>query len=57
MLDRSQRMQLRWYGHLPRMEDSRWPNRLTSGHRTVGEEEDHIIMEEQSDGFHEKQKV
>ena len=42
ILDRIQRRQLKWYEHLLRMEDSRWPKRFTSGHRTVGgEEEDH----------------
>ena len=40
ILDRIQRIQLKWYGHLLRMEDSRWPKKISSGHRTVGGEEE-----------------
>ena len=41
-LNRIQRRQLKWYGHLLRMEDSRWPKKIASGHSTEGgEEEDH----------------
>ena len=28
VLDRIQRRQLKWYGHLLRMEDSRWPKKI-----------------------------
>ena len=28
ILDRMQRRQLKWYGHLLRMEDSRWPKKI-----------------------------
>ena len=28
ILDKIQRRQLKWYGHLFRMEDSRWPNKI-----------------------------
>ena len=28
ILDRIQRRQLKWYGHLLRMEDSRWPKKI-----------------------------
>ena len=41
ILDRIQRRQLKWYGHLLRMKDSHWQRRFTSGHRTVeGQKED-----------------
>ena len=40
ILDRIQRRQLKWYGHLHGMEDSRLPKRFNSGHRTVGGEEE-----------------
>ena len=39
ILDRIQRRQLKWYGHLLRMEDSRWP-KIYQWARTVGEEEE-----------------
>ena len=42
ILDKIQRRQLKWHGHHLRMEDSRWPKKITSGHRMIGgEEEDH----------------
>ena len=37
--DRIQRKQLKWYGHLLRMDDNRWRRRFTSEHRMVGGEE------------------
>ena len=40
ILDRIQRRQLKWYRHLLRMEDTRWPKRFISGHLTVGGEEE-----------------
>ena len=40
ILDRIHRRQLKCYGHLLRMEDSHWPKKFTSGHRTVGGEEE-----------------
>ena len=40
ILDKVQKRQLKWNGHLLRMEDSRWQRRFTSGHRTVGGEEE-----------------
>ena len=39
ILGRIQRRQLKWYGHLLRMEDV-GQRRFTSGHRTVGGEEE-----------------
>ena len=45
ILDRIQRTQLKWYGHLLRMNDSLCSKRFTSGHRSLGEDEDLIIME------------
>ena len=42
ILDAIQRGQLKWYGHLLRMEASRWPKRKTA-----------TIMEEPSDGLRE----
>ena len=33
ILDRIQRRQLKWYGHLLRMEDSRWPKKIYHGKR------------------------
>ena len=57
ILNRIQRRQLKWYGHVLRMEDSRFPRNITSGNRMVGgEEEDRNNHEEPSDGLHEKQK-
>ena len=40
IVDRIPRRQLKWYGHLLRIEDSYWRRRFTSGHRTVGGEEE-----------------
>ena len=42
ILDRIQRRQLNWYGHLLRMEDSRWPKKI---YQAGGEEEDHNNQE------------
>ena len=37
ILDRIQRRQLKWYGHLLRMENSHWPKKI---YCTVGGEEE-----------------
>ena len=39
ILDRIQRGNLKWFGRLLKMEDSRWA-KTYSGHRTVGGEEE-----------------
>ena len=39
ILDRIQIRQLKWYGHLFRMEDGRWP-KIIYQYRTVGGEEE-----------------
>ena len=39
ILNRIQRRQLKWYGPLLRMEDSRWPKKIYQ-YRTVGGEEE-----------------
>ena len=39
ILERIQTRELNLYGHLLRMEDSRWSKKFISGHRTVGGEE------------------
>ena len=39
ILDRIQRRQLKWYGHLLRMEDSCWPKKIYQW-TPVGEEEE-----------------
>ena len=42
VLNRIQRSQLKWYGHLLRMEDSRWKKKIYQWTPQVGgEEEDH----------------
>ena len=40
ILHLTKRRQLKWYGHLITMTDSRWPKRFASGHRRVGGEEE-----------------
>ena len=58
VLDRIQRRQLKWYRHLLRMEDRRWPKKIYQwtphGRRRRGRPQQN--MEEPSDGLHEKQK-
>jgi hypothetical protein len=41
MLDRIQRKQLKWYGHLLTMEVVVGQRRFTSEHRTIGGEEEY----------------
>ena len=55
--DRIQGRQFKCYGHSLKRKIVVDKRRFSSGHRTVGgEEEDGTIMEEPSDGLHEKQK-
>ena len=58
ILDRIQRRQLKWYGHL-RMDGSHWSKKIYLPVVTARQEEKGktaTIMEETSDGLHEKQK-
>jgi len=32
-VERKENNTLKWYGHVVRMEDNRWPSRILSGHR------------------------
>ena len=58
ILDRIQRRQLKWYGQLVRMKDSGCPKKiyLWTPQDKEGKRKIATIMEEPSDGLHEKQK-
>ena len=59
VLERIQRRQFKWYGHLLRMEDSQSLAKDDLPVDTARKEEKRktaTIMEEPSDGLHEKQK-
>ena len=56
ILDRFQRRQLKWYGHSLECKVVVGQKRFTSGHRTVGGEEEDSIKEEEPSDIHEKQK-
>ena len=55
VLDRIQRRQLKWYGHLLRMDDSVGPKKIYQW-TPQEKRKTATIMEEPSDGLDEKQK-